>query len=92
MLNILHTKIAFADWVKEKVLNKIVTKIVYNGDEETYLNLQVTDTLDLKDTLWTLHMTYVMGNIINKRRAGIYEIRNIRTHVTNTACGVNRHY
>ena len=50
MLNILHTKIAFADWVKENVLNKIATKIVYNGDEETYLNLEVTDTLDLKYT------------------------------------------
>ena len=45
MLNILHTKIAFVDWVKE-----IATKIVYDGDEETYLNLEVTDTLDLKDT------------------------------------------
>ena len=50
MPNILHTKIAFADWVKENVLNKIATKIVYNGDEETYLNLEVTDNLDLKDT------------------------------------------
>ena len=50
MPNMLHTKIAFADWVKENVLNKIATKIVYNGDEETYLNLEVTDTLDLKDT------------------------------------------
>ena len=50
MLHILHTKIAFVDWVKENVLNKIATKIVYNGDEETYLNLEVTDTLDLKDT------------------------------------------
>ena len=50
MLNILHTKIAFVHWVKENVLNKIATKIVYNGDEETYLNLEVTDTLDLKDT------------------------------------------
>ena len=50
MLNILHTKIAFVDWVKENILNKIATKIVYNGDEETYLNLEVTDTLNLKDT------------------------------------------
>ena len=50
MLNILHTKIAFADWVKENVLNKITKKIVYNGNEETYLNLEVTDKLDLKDT------------------------------------------
>ena len=25
MLNILHTKIAFADWVKEKILNKVAT-------------------------------------------------------------------
>ena len=51
MLNTLHTKIAFADWViKENVLNKIATKIVYNGGEETYLKLGVTDTLDLKDT------------------------------------------
>ena len=50
MLNILQTKIAFADWVKENVLNKIATRIVYNGDEETYLKLEVTDTLDLKDT------------------------------------------
>ena len=49
MLNILQTKIAFADWVKENVLNKIATRIVYNGDEETYLKLEVTDTLDLKD-------------------------------------------
>ena len=38
MLNILQTKIAFADWVKENVLNKIAIRIVYNGDEETYLN------------------------------------------------------
>ena len=50
MLNILHTKIAFVDWVKENVLNKIATKIVYNSDKETYLNLEVNDTLDLKDT------------------------------------------
>ena len=50
MLNILHTKIAFVDWVKENVLNKIATKIVYNSDEETYLNLEVTDNLDLNDT------------------------------------------
>ena len=50
MLNILHTKITFVDWVKENVWNKFATKIVYNGDEETYLRLEVTDTLDLKDT------------------------------------------
>ena len=50
MLNILHTKIAFVDWVKENVWNKFATKIVYNGDEETYLRLEVTDTLDVKDT------------------------------------------
>ena len=35
MLNILHAKIAFVDWVR---------------DEETYLNLEVNDTLDLKAT------------------------------------------
>ena len=90
MLNILQTKIAFADWVKENVLNKIATKIAYNGDEETYLKLEVTDTLDLKDTHCG-RCTYVMGNIINKWCAGIYRKRNIRTHVTNTACGVNRY-
>ena len=50
MLNILHTKIAFVDWVKENVLNKIATKILCNGYEETYLSLEVTDILDLKDT------------------------------------------
>ena len=50
MLNILPTKIVFVDWVKENVFNKIAAKIVYNGDKETYLNLGVTDTLDLKDT------------------------------------------
>ena len=50
MLNILHTKIAFVDWVKENVLNKIATRIVYNSDEEMYLNSEVTDTFDLKDT------------------------------------------
>ena len=50
MLNILQSKIAFADWVKENVLNKIATRIVYNGDEEIYLKLEVTDPLDLKDT------------------------------------------
>ena len=50
MLNILHFRTAFVDWVKENVLNKIATEIVHNGDEETYLNLEVTDTLDLKDT------------------------------------------
>ena len=49
MLNILHTKVAFADWVKENILNKITTRIVYNGDKETYLKLLATDTLDLKD-------------------------------------------
>ena len=49
MLHIIHTKIAFADWVKENVLNKIATKIVYNVDEETYLKLEVTDILDLKE-------------------------------------------
>ena len=50
MLNILQTKTAFAGWVKENVLNKIATRIVCNGDEETYLKLEVTDTLDLKET------------------------------------------
>ena len=50
MINILHSKIAFADWVKENVLNKITTKIVYSGGEETYLKYEVTDTLDLNDT------------------------------------------
>ena len=50
MLNTLHTKIAFVDWVKENVLDKTATKIVYNSDEEIYLNLEVTDTFDLKDT------------------------------------------
>ena len=50
MLNILQTKIAFAYWVKEDVLNKSVTRIVYNDGEETYLKLEVTDTLDMKDT------------------------------------------
>ena len=89
MRNLLHTKIAFDDWVKENVLNKIATKIVYNGDKQMYLNLEVTDPLDLKNTLRTLHMTYVMRNIINKRCAGIYRKGNIRAHVTNTECGVN---
>ena len=58
MLNILQTKIAFADWVKENVLNKIAARTAYNGDEETYLKLEVTDTLELKDThfgRWTWH-------------------------------------
>ena len=91
MLNILHTKKAFVDWVKENVLNKIATKILCNGCEETYLSLEVTDILDLKDTLWTLHMTYVMRNVVNKCCFGIYRKRNIRTHVMNTACGVNRY-
>ena len=50
MRNLLHTKIGFDDWVKENVLNKIATKIVYNGDKQMYLNLEVTDTLDLKNT------------------------------------------
>ena len=50
MLNILQIKIAFADLVKENVLNKIVTRIVYSGDKETCLKLEVTDTLVLKDT------------------------------------------
>ena len=53
MLNILHTKTALADCVKENVLNKITIRIVYNGDKETCLKLEVTDTLDLKDTLRT---------------------------------------
>ena len=91
MLNILQTKIAFADWVNENVLNKIATRIVYNGAEETYLKLKVTDTQDLKDTVWTLNMMYIMRNIINKCCAGIYRKRNIRTHFTNTVCGVNKH-
>ena len=38
-----------------------------------------------------LHMTYVMRNITNKWCAGINRIRNIRTHVMNMACGVNRY-
>ena len=50
MLNTLHTKIAFADWVKENVFNKITTKIAYSGGEETYLKLEVNDSLDLKAT------------------------------------------
>ena len=33
MVNILQTKIAFVDWVKEGVLNKVATRIVYNVDE-----------------------------------------------------------
>ena len=56
MLNILQTKIPFADWVNENILNKITTRIAYNGDKETYLKLEVTNTLDLKDThfgYWT---------------------------------------
>ena len=91
MLNILHTKIAFADWVKENVLNKIATKIVYNRDEETYLNLEVTDNLDLKDTYFGCCTWRMLWETINKQCTGIYRIRNIRTHVTNTACGVNRY-
>ena len=62
MLNILQTKIAFADLVKENVLNKIVTRIVYSGDKETCLKLEVADTLVLKDALWILNMTYIMRN------------------------------
>ena len=50
MLNILRTKIAFADWAKENVLNKIATRIVYNSDEGACLKLEVTHTLDVKDT------------------------------------------
>ena len=42
MLNKLHSKIAFADRVKENVLNKIATKIAYNGEEETHLKLELT--------------------------------------------------
>ena len=69
MLNILQTKITFAEWVKENVLNKIATRIVYNGDEEAYLVLEVTDTLDLKNThfkcgtwrtLWETELTSVV--------------------------------
>lgn len=36
MLNMLQTKIAFADWEKEDVLNKGATRILYNGDEGTW--------------------------------------------------------
>ena len=50
MLNILRTKMAFLGWVKENVLNKIATRILYNGEEEKYLKLEVSDTLDLKNT------------------------------------------
>ena len=84
MLNTLQIKIAFADLVKENVLNKIVTRIVYSGDKETCLKLEVTDTLVLKDThfgCWTWH---TLWETINKCCAGIYRKRNIRTHFTNT--------
>ena len=50
MLNVLQTKIAFDDWVKENVLNKTATKIAYDVNKETCLILEVTDNLDLKDT------------------------------------------
>ena len=43
-------KIAFADWEKENILNKIATRIVYHIDEEICLKLEVIDTIDLKDT------------------------------------------
>ena len=49
MLNSLQTKRALADWVREKILNKIATRIVYNGEKDTYVKLEVADTLDVKD-------------------------------------------
>ena len=36
-------------------------------------------------------MMYIVRNITKKWCAGIYRKRNIRTDVTNTACGVNRY-
>ena len=47
MPNILQIEIAFADSVKENVINKITAIIVYNGDKKTCLKLEVSDTLDL---------------------------------------------
>ena len=57
MLIILQTKIAFADWVKENVLNKIATRFVYNGNKKRCLKLEMVDTLDLKVIRETLNMT-----------------------------------
>ena len=50
MLNILQSKISFADCVNWNVLNKITTRIVYNVDKETYLKLEVNDTPHSKNT------------------------------------------
>ena len=47
MPNILQIEIAFADSVKENVINKITAIIVYNCDKKTCLKLEVSDTLDL---------------------------------------------
>ena len=92
MLNILHTKIAFADWVKENILNKIATKIVYKGEGRNILKLRSNWHFRLeRHTLWSLHMMYIVRNITKKWCAGIYRKRNIRTGVTNMACGVNRY-
>ena len=49
MLNSLQTKRALTDRVREKILNKIATRIVYNGEKDTYVKLEVADTLDVKD-------------------------------------------
>lgn len=50
MLDILLTKIVFADSVKDNVLNKTASRIVYTNDEKKCLKLEVTDFLDWKDT------------------------------------------
>ena len=89
MLNVLQTKIAFADWVKKNILSKSATRIVWKGDKEICLRLEVTDLVDLKGKhfgCWTWSI-----NIINKCCVGIYKRINITTHFTNGACGAYQH-
>ena len=84
MLNISQTKIAFADWEKEDVLNKSATRILYNGDEGTWLKLEVTETLNVKGThvgRWTSRTLW---------EKLLYRKMNIWTHFTNMLYVVNR--
>ena len=68
MLNILQTKIAFADWIKENILSRInCSKNCIQRWRKIRSN-------------WHFRLeTYVVRNMINKRCAGIYRKMNIWT-------------
>ena len=52
MLIILQNKIAFADWVKENVLNKIATRFVYNGNKKKMLKIRNSWHFRLESHTW----------------------------------------